>query len=191
MDVQTRAGMPLDEFIRQYDLAPFELVDGERIHIVPPVAIHVYVISRLLKLLFAWAQQHDAGEVFTESTFVQTDVSNWVKGSRVPDIAFYARRRWDEYLASTPDWDEKPIALIPDLCVEVVSKTDNYEDVDDKVAEYLRLGVRLVWVIKPRNRSITVYGAGWVERLSADDTLAGKDVLPGFAASVGGIFPSS
>ena len=37
MAVQTEIGMPLDEFIRQYDEAPFELVNGERIPLMPPV----------------------------------------------------------------------------------------------------------------------------------------------------------
>ena len=53
MDVQTRIGMPMDEFIRQYDEAPFELVDGERIPLVPPVAEHGEVIRLLLRALFA------------------------------------------------------------------------------------------------------------------------------------------
>ena len=49
MTVQTRVGMPMDEFIRQFDQAPFELIDGERMLIVPPVVLHVLI----LKVIYA------------------------------------------------------------------------------------------------------------------------------------------
>ena len=191
MAVQTRLGMPLDEFIREYDKSPFELVNGERIPIVPPVAIHIYIIKRLLTALFAYEQSTQQGQTFTDSTFVQFDTPNWVKGSRVPDIAFYSQARWDEYIAAMPDWTEKPFAFVPDLCVEVISKNDNYEDVDAKVDEYLERGVRLVWVINPRTRTIMVYTAGsdHLRRLTAQDTLTGGDVLPDFSVPIADLFP--
>jgi len=191
MDVQTRVGMPIDEFIRENDKAPFELVNGERIPIVPTGAIHGFVISSLLEALFGWVSIHRIGKIFTETTFIRLDVSNWVKGSRIPDIAFYTQSRLDEYLASMPDWEDKPLVLIPDLCVEVVSKTDNYEDVDDKVVEYLRIGVRLVWVVKPRSQEIAVYSAEPTKWLTITDTLTGGDVLPDFSIPVADLFPKT
>ncbi|MBN8640151.1 MAG: Uma2 family endonuclease [Anaerolineae bacterium] len=191
MDVQTRIGMPLDEFIREYDKAPFELVNGERIPVVPTGAIHTYIIKKLLQALFAYEEATQAGQTFPESVFIRFDVPNWVKGSRVPDISFYTQSRWDEYLSSMPDWEDKPFVLIPDLCVEVVSKTDNYDDVDDKVAEYLAIGVQMVWVIKPRTRTITVHVADRVLRLTASDLLTGGDVLPSFSVPVADVFPKA
>jgi Uma2 family endonuclease len=191
MSLQTRVGMPMEEFIRLYDEAPFELVKGERILLVPPVAIHILIIKRLMAILLVYEQQSQAGQFFSESTFVLLDTPNWVTGSRVPDIAFYSAERWAEYISTMTDWQDKPFVLVPDLCIEVISQNDNYTDVEDKVAEYLRDGVRMVWVINPRAKSVAVYVASseQITRLTESSTLTGGDVLPNFSVPVRDIFP--
>ena len=55
----------------------------------------------------------------------------------------------------------------------------------DKVGEYLEVGVRLVWVIDPRNARAVVYRSlSDVRELGPDDSLQGEDVLPGFSCRV-------
>ncbi len=50
-------------------------------------------------------------------------------------------------------------------------------------------GVRLIWVVNPRTRSVHVYRPpAEVRRLSESDTLSGEDVLPGLAVPVAEIF---
>ncbi|MFN8419006.1 MAG: Uma2 family endonuclease [Anaerolineae bacterium] len=115
----TQIGMPMAEFIRAFDEeGPFELIDGERQLIMPNVAIHVVIIKKLLALLLIYEQTSGKIEVFPEQTFALTDSPDWVRGSRVPDLAVYARDRWNDYLAETPAWENKPILLVPDLCVD-------------------------------------------------------------------------
>jgi len=77
------------------------------------------------------------------------------------------------------------------VCIEVISQTDNYSDLDDKVLVYLSYGVRLVWVINPRNQTIKVYttGSNQITQLTVNDTLTGGDVLSGFSTPVSAIFP--
>lgn len=188
---RTRTGMPLDEFITEFERAPFELIDGEKRALVPPVAIHIYIISELIEALLLYRSRKKAGRFFTESTFVMMDVKKWVKDSRVPDIAFYAASRWEEYLASTPDWQGKPFVLVPDLCVEVISHTDLYRDVQRKVDLYLEDGVRQVWVISPEDRTLFIYTAGdkAIARLTADDLLTSL-LLPDFSLPVASLFPA-
>jgi Uma2 family endonuclease len=80
-----------------------------------------------------------------------------------------------------------PVA--PDLAAEVVSPNDLYYEVEEKVAEYLRAGVRLVWVINPPTRSVRVHrGDGTVTDLGPDDELNGEDIVPGFRCRVGDLF---
>lgn len=188
MAVQTQIGMPMDEFIRLYDEAPFELVNGERIPLVPPVAEHGEVIRILLRALFAFEQLNPNFVVYTEMPVVLEDTPNWVKGSRVPDLMVYDKARFEAYKARTPDWKAKPFVLIPDLCVEVVSATDSYVDVEEKVDGYLRDGVRLVLVINPRQQTITARTPTAIMRLTADQTLDGGDVLPGFSLPIQSLF---
>lgn len=188
MAVEIRVGMPLDEFIRSYDAAPFEFIDGERIPLVPPVAEHGDVIRLLLEALFSYKQVNPNFIFYIEMPFILEAVSNWVKGSRVPDLMIYDKARWQAYQAETPDWKAKPFILIPDLCVEVISANDSYLDVDDKVARYLDDGVRLIWVFNPRQKSVTVHTRGQITRLSEDETLYGGEVLPEFAVSVAQLY---
>lgn len=191
MSVQERVGMPMDEFIRQFDEAPFELIDGERILIVPPVAIHVVILKIIYGALYRYEQMTGIGVAFTEAPFVLADTSNWVKGSRVPDTMFYLAERWTAYITAVLDWYSKPFVFVPDLCVEIISANDNYADVEAKVDRYLADGVRLVWVVDPYNRTVAVYapGSDQITRLSGDSTLSGSDLLPGFALPLKDIFP--
>jgi len=187
MDVQTRIGMPMDEFIRQYEQQPFELINGERIERMPPVAIH----GEIVRLLIALLTRTTAFITYTDMPFVLEDTRNWVKGSLVPDVMMYEANRLSEYKKSNLDWGGKPFVLVPDVCIEVISQTDNYSDLDDKVLVYLSYGVRLVWVINPRNQTIKVYtnGSNQITQLTVNDTLTGGDVLPGFSTPVSAIFP--
>lgn len=191
MAVQTRVGMPMDEFIRQYEAAPFELIDGERIFVLPPVALHVLILKTIYAALLKYEQSVGIGFAFSEAPFVLADTSHWVKGSRIPDASFYLAERWTAYRQAMPDWHSKPFVLVPDLCVEIISTNDNCQDVDAKVDAYLSDDVKLVWIVNPRNKSVIVYTAGsdQVTRLSSGSTLTAGDVLPGFALPLNDIFP--
>jgi Uma2 family endonuclease len=77
----------------------------------------------------------------------------------------------------------------PDLAVEVLSRTDRTLDVEDRVAEYLAAGARLVWVLNPKHGRVTVHAPGAGARvLGADDRLDGGDVVPGFGCAVRDVF---
>jgi Uma2 family endonuclease len=113
MSVETRIGMPMEEFIRLYDEAPFELVNGERILLLPPVAIHSEVIRLLHELLIAYRLIHKNIVVYVETVFAKTDSPDWVKGSRVPDIMVYMEARMEEYKAKTPNLERKALSPYP------------------------------------------------------------------------------
>jgi Uma2 family endonuclease len=71
--------------------------------------------------------------------------------------------------------------VVPDLAVEVLSPEDRPRQVFDKIGEYIQAGVRLVWVVDPRQRSAAVYRSLTDMRtLGLADSLEGEDVLPGF-----------
>jgi len=80
----------------------------------------------------------------------------------------------------------------PDLAVEVMSPNDSKPEVERKVQEYLRKGVRLVWVVFPRKPAVAVYRPGApVEMLGESDALDGGEVVPGFAFPSPACLPSS
>ena len=62
--------------------------------------------------------------------------------------------------------------------VEVVSPNDTASEIDRKVLEYLTAGVRVVWIVYPATRSVTVHLSDRTARkLSGDDVLWASDIL--------------
>jgi len=107
---------------------------------------------------------------------------------RRPDLSFIRQGR----LPKEPQWSEGYVTIPPDLAVEVTSPSDAVYDLEEKVEEYLRAGVRLIWVIHPEVQAIEVMrGDGSVSRLRAGDELSGEDVMPGFRCAVVSLFPAA
>ena len=72
---------------------------------------------------------------------------------RIPDVSFFS---WDRLPGG--EMPEEPIPLlVPDLAVEVISKSNTRKEMDDKLQEYFEKGVRLVWYVRPRLRVVDVY----------------------------------
>ena len=75
---QTRIGMPMDEFIRQYDEAPFELVDGERIPLALQVAGQATIVSYLAEAFFVYEQHAARFVLYFHLPFVKVDKAGWI-----------------------------------------------------------------------------------------------------------------
>jgi Uma2 family endonuclease len=184
-------GMPLDEFLEEMDREPFELINGKKIIKMPNVLGPTKAIQAVYIALILFVTQHKLGRVFSEATFTLPGKhgSQWVRGSRIPDVMFYAGTRFEDYEAQTEDANLRPIALIPDLVVEVVSPTDRASDITRKVNAYLKDGVRLIWVIDPQVRTANIYAPGQlIMMLNEDDLLRGGDVIPGFEMLLKDVF---
>jgi Uma2 family endonuclease len=77
------------------------------------------------------------------------------------------------------------------LVVEVVSPNDVFSRVNKKLTHYLKHQVRLIWLVLPEDRSVTVYRPQAAPvTLVNSDMLSGEDVLPGFTCLVQELFPS-
>jgi Uma2 family endonuclease len=190
---KTRVGMPLSEFIRLFDEeGPFELINGERKKRMPNVAGHSEAIRALFLAIYLYITAKVGGDVFSETTFILpgTYDSNWVDGSRIPDVMYYAAGRLQAYKAETPEWRERPYSIVPDLVAEVISPNDKVSEMDAKVDQYLADGVRMVWLIDPQRRKAVVYAPDLEQplHLAGDDLLDGQDVIPGFQTPLSRLF---
>lgn len=101
---------------------------------------------------------------------------------RAPDVAWIAPGRIPPGTQGYPN-------LAPDLAVEVKSPSNSYPAMRRKAEMWLSFGSRQVWVADPDHTTITRYtpGADPVV-LTADDTIDGGDLLPGFSAPVWSLF---
>lgn len=160
-----------------------ELVKGELFEMAPAGGRHGSVAMRLGILLGAYVMEHRLGETFAAETgFILRRNPDTV---RAPDAAFVAADRLPE--------GELPsgfLEMAPDLAVEVVSPSDSRRDVAEKVADWLRAGTRLVWVLDPATRSAAVYRSmvDAQQLLSEDDRLDGAQVVPGFSCALAELF---
>lgn len=103
---------------------------------------------------------------------------------RAPDVAFVRRERVAAVGAGSGYWPGAP-----DLAVEVVSPGDLYTEVDEKVAMWLDGGTRMVIIVNPRRRLVTIYRLlHTISLLRADQVLDGADVVPGWSLPVHEIF---
>lgn len=189
---KTRVGMPLDEFLELSHEQPFDLINGERIPLMSGVAVHGETIRALFLAIWLYISTKLLGDVITETTFILPDTydSNWVEGSRTPDVMYYAAGRLQAYKAQTPDWQARPYALVPDFVAEVVSPNDRFSELDKKIDAYLADGVRLIWVIDPQRRKAVVYAPDLEQpiHLAGDAVLDGGDVIPGFQVPLSKLF---
>ena len=72
-----------------------------------------------------------------------------------------------------------------DLAVEVVSPSDIQYRVVEKAFVYLDAGTRLVWIVEPVGKTVTVYRSKTdIKTLTINDTLSGEDVVEGFTCQV-------
>jgi Uma2 family endonuclease len=154
----------------------FEIIDGQRVELAPMSYLATLIATSLVSELHQWAKTHNVGRAAGETLFQLGASAN---RSRRPDLAFVSYERWpkDRPLdAERNAWD-----VVPDLAVEVISPHDYAEELLDKIDEYFRAGVRVVWVVYPKHALVHVYESLTAVRvLSRDDTLDGGAVLSGF-----------
>lgn len=158
----------------------YELIDG----VLLEKAMGTYE-SFLAGLLVRWignfVAEQDSGIVLPPDGMLRLSPGL----VRIPDVSFISRGRLPG--GKVP---RDPIAdLVPDLAVEVVSKSNTTEEMQQKLEDYLTAGVRLVWYVYPLTRSVRVYTAIDQETTVGEgESLAGGDVLPGFTLPVSQIF---
>jgi Uma2 family endonuclease len=161
-----------------------ELVRGE-LRTMPPGGLDQGDRSSVFDgSLGSFVRARGLGRVFTnEPGFIVTTNPDTV---RAPDVAF---------LRSELLKDGVPTGYfrgVPDLAVEVISPNDLYTEVDEKVAEWLEHGTRLVFVVNPRRKVVAVHRPGQpVIFLSIDDTLTADEVVPGWSLAVRDLFDQS
>ena len=104
---------------------------------------------------------------------------------RGPDVAFLSRDRFPN--GQFPQ--EAYPSLAPDLAVEVLSPGNTKAEMMRKRIEYFHSGVRLVWIVDCRSRSVAVYTSPVdVAVLDQEAKITGGDVLPGFECVVADFF---
>lgn len=171
--------------IEEYDALPekegvkYELNEGELITVsASPRLVHNRVRDEVAFSLREFVRGQRLGEVTIETDFkLSTGIV------RIPDVAFI---RAERLRGIDP---RQRIEGAPDLVVEVVSPTDDPNDLVLKIQQYLRFGARAVWVLYPEARLAYLYKPE--ERPEVRElhhTLDDPELLPSFSLPLSKVF---
>ena len=172
-----------DAVLSRDDDSLYEVVDDQVVELAPMGAYEVRLATVLALYVENFARQHRLGRAVQEMLF---DLGAAIQRKRRPDVAFVSYDRWPQQqrVPRTEAWE-----VVPNLAVEVVSRTDRADDLINKIAEYFRAGVEGVWVVFPSQEQIHLYESPTrVRILTRTDALGGEPVLPHFQLRVAALF---
>jgi Uma2 family endonuclease len=166
-----------EELAHMGDIGPCELVRGR---IVPTLYLtdeQAGIEATIASELRAFVRTHNLGKVRGGEAGIYTSRNpDTVRGA---DVLFISHERYTQKQSCSY------LDVAPDLIVEILLPSNTREELREKVQEYFAIGVRMVWVVNPRRRTIAVYRSPTdVRELHDDETIAGEEVLPGFACPV-------
>jgi Uma2 family endonuclease len=167
----------LERLLEQVD---YELYDG-KLRTRPIGAKSSWIGGRIYGFLFTFLVDHPLGHLFNSDC----GYTCFPKGNlRKPDVSFVRLGRIEGEIIPT-GWFTIP----PDLAAEVLSPDDVADEMDEKVQQYLKAGVRLVWEVHPASKTVIVHRLnGTISALNDSDELSGEDVIPGFSISLAKVF---
>ena len=134
-----------------------------------------YIVQNLLDAFYEKGL-NKAGGLIPESEMAYDD-----KRYRVPDVAYYTR-------AQTKAAAEGE-HTVSSFVIEILSDSDLQKSIENKLWEYFKEGVQVVWHIVPYSQTVKVYTSPrHVSILADDDICSAKPALADFEITVNQIF---
>lgn len=155
--------------------ARYEWNDGEIIKFVGMNKKQVFIYE-ILNQFFIEKGFWKSGTLISEYDVQLTGIQ-----MRQPDIAYLTK----EQIKRTKQGEDE----IPEFLIEIISESDNAYEKEEKITEYFKAGVRVMWLIYPENQIIHVYTSRKQVKICTDDDIcSAKPILPEFELSVNAIF---
>jgi Uma2 family endonuclease len=170
-----------EELFRRPDLGPCELVNGRIVPLAPTGDEHGDVELELGTRLRLYGKESGRGRA------VGGEVGIYIRRNpdtvRAADIAFISKER--DIHPRTKGYFE----VAPELVVEVLSPSDSWSDITEKLADYFSAGVDRVWIVDSKLRSVFAYRSlTEVRQFREGEDLVDEELLPGFRVPVKDLF---
>lgn len=132
------------------------------------------IIWRFLKNYLAQLQKNgNAGELVLE-------VDSFFAGAhRRPDLSYFSPQQ----ILLWKNEDQ-----VPAFVIEIISNNDQLNNAHEKMDDYRRAGVQVVWHIFPKLRQVHVYKGKNMTICTDEDTCSAEPIIPGFLPAVNSIF---
>lgn len=156
----------------------YEVVNGRLEEKEMAGGTHGAISANIILALGIYLKTNRQGKVLTEVNFKIGE------NERIPDVAVLLADRIPS--SGVP---EGVVGIPPDIAIEVISPNDIHDRVSEKLLEYLEAGVKQVWLVSQKLRSITIWRSPTeAEVFAGDRELTTEDLLPGFRCSLKDIF---
>ena len=156
-----------------------ELQEGNILIMGPSDIESSEIGAELIRLLGNWVKPRKLGRIFDSSggfIMPNTDL-------RAPDVSFVSAQRLKRTVRDFGN-------LVPDLVVEIKSKTDRVSKLEDKLKLFLELGAKVGILINPDELTVTVYRPdGKITLLTEDDKLTVTELFPGWEIAISELWP--
>lgn len=169
------------ELATMEDVNRSELVKGELVRMSPAGHPHGFYEVNFGAILFNFVREHKLGRVIGGEVGIYTGRDP--DTIRAADVAFISNERMSQVQS------QSYLDVAPELVIEILSPSDSWMMVSQKIEEYFTSDVVQIWIADPKRQQVDVYASPTdFERFSAGDTLSGGDVLPGFSVAVAELF---
>ena len=153
----------------------YEWNDGELIKFDGMNKKQVYIYDVLLDLLYEKGYKK-VGTLVSEYDTMLSGIQ-----MRRPDIAYLTKEQIQ--------LGRKGKDVIPEFVIEIISETDQLYKIEDKITEYFKAGVKVIWNIVPEHKLVYIYTSRKTVKICSDnDICSAEPVLPDFTIAVNDIF---
>ncbi len=162
----------------------FELEAGEVVKVSRPNELHCVVCGNGVGVLWTYVRQRKKGYVCSHDMgLVLERDPDTVRG---PDISVYLENRKLKELETK--WPKR----IPKLIVEVMSPNDRMSKMLKRIANFLKKGVAMAWLLDPEDETLTIFTPNREPIvLERDEEVSGLKLLPDFRCKVSDFFGMS
>ena len=142
----TQAKLTYEEFLKEpVTMSRYDIVDGEVIMSAAPNVYHQTVSGNIYEPVKRFVRENNLGRVWYAPLDIIVD--QVPLRTRQPDLLFVSNERANIIL-------ETRVHGGPDLVVEILSPSNSRADIESKLSDYARIGVRECWLLAPQGRTV-------------------------------------
>ena len=176
-------------------LAEFEHADGQEGHVYElsrgvvtvvdvPDRRHALQLDAIRDQLYAY-KHSNPGRIHVVLPGSECKILlHGLESERHPDLAIYK-------LPPLDDEEDQWATWIPEIVMEVVSRSSRHRDYEQKPDEYLQFGILQYWILDAETQEMLVlrrFGGRWVRRVVRPPEVYKPRLLPGLEFDCGAVF---
>lgn len=136
-----------------------------------------WYVYEILNSLFILKNYHKLGILMAEPDVMLSGIQ-----MRRPNVAYFTKEQIKQGRVNQEN-------IVPEFMMEIISDNDTVGEVENKLNEYFKAGVKVVWLLFMEEQAVEIYTSRRnVTICLENDICSASPVLPDFEISVADIF---